>query len=80
MSRVYWHKSIVNGKEVYRVWHNGVKRLETEIESEALALYHFLLAVRTKYFKAAIIEAFINGEGSAMTPEQYYKSGWEDAE
>jgi hypothetical protein len=42
-SSIYWHKSIVNGKEVFRVWKNGDMAGEFKKEKQAIDLYRFLL-------------------------------------
>ena len=78
----YWHKSIVNGEEVYRVWMNGDLKGQFKTEQEAVKLYHYLLATQTEQFKNAIIEAYNQGRISTLkerfvSAEDYFNRTFE---
>lgn len=80
---IYHHKSIVNGVEVFRVWKNGDLVGEFKTEHEAEALYHYLLATQTEYFKQAILEAYTQGRISmlkqnGLLADEYYQQTYEN--
>lgn len=75
---IYWHKSIVNQEEKFRVWLNGNMIGEFNTEHEAKELHDFTILSQSNAFKQAIIDSYNQGRISMLhesfvDAEQYYQ-------